>query len=100
MSEEKAATEATSKVKRMSTAAERRQWLKRQQESGLSIQRFCEENNLSLNTFYNWSSKCGFFERVNEIRAAASEPTFEEIKLEPVSATGKWAAELQRPSGT
>src|SRR3954451_16469861 len=95
----RAVTETVCETKRMSTAAERSRWLRRQQESGLSIQRFCEENNLSLNTFYQWRSKYGLVHRLTEITAAASEPTFKEIKLETVSAACNWAAELQRPNG-
>lgn len=97
MSEADAVAKVRGEPKRMSTLAERNEWLRRYRESGLSIRQFCEEHKLVLNTFYQWRSKSRL--AFSALAVAAVEPAFTEIKLQGSSVPWVWAAELQRPNG-
>ncbi len=100
MSEEHAVSEVVAGRKRMPTAAERAEWIKRYRESGLSVLQFCDEHKLAPQTLYQWLAKNRLAQGAAPV-AAGSEPlpTFREIKLEAPSSACAWAAELHHPSG-
>jgi len=75
--------------RRRSTAAERAQWVRRLNQSGLSARQFAQQHRLKLSTLQRW---------VREHPAAAPAPAFAEVLL-PDRAGGGWAAELLRPDG-
>mgnify|MGYP001329986659 FL=1 len=75
--------------RRRSTAAERAQWVRRLNQSGLSARQFAQLHRLKLSTLQRW---------VREHPAAAPAPAFAEVLL-PDRAGGGWAAELLRPDG-
>ena len=49
-----------------------RELVVRQVDSGMSVQAFCEDERLNLNTFYGWRSKLRVRTAVNAGKASAS----------------------------
>lgn len=94
------AMEALPRYKRLATPQERSEWLRRYQESGLSVRQFCDEHKLVRQTLYNWLAKGRTAQEgsgpSSGCQAAVS---FHEIKLEAASVACPWAAELHRPGG-
>jgi len=100
MNEQPAVSEVVPQRKRMSTAAERSEWLRRYRESGLSVLQFCDAHKLAPQTFYQWLAKNRLPQGAAMV-STVSQPlaAFTEIKLEGLHPPCAWAAELQRPSG-
>ena len=100
MSEEPVARVAVPRRKRMSTAQEREEWVRRYHQSGLSVLQFCDEHKFAPQTFYQWLAKHRLAQEVTVVPAVSEAlPKFTEIKLEASKSPCAWAAELCRPSG-
>lgn len=100
MSEVHAVSEVVARRKRMTSAAERSEWVKRYRESGLSVLQFCDEHKLAPQTFYQWLAKNRFAQGAALVSSDSGPlPAFTEIKLEAASVPCAWAAELHRPTG-
>ena len=82
------ASASTRRRRPRSSPAQRAQWVRRLDHSGLSARQFAQQHRLKLSTLQRW---------VREHRAAAPAPAFAEVRL-PELASG-WAAELIRPDG-
>ena len=76
------------------TTEEKAEWVKRFQESGLSLRKFSAQHSLSLMSIWRW---------VNQAKAppsASLTPQFEELSLPGLAAGSDWAVELTLANGT
>src|SRR3974390_1041982 len=100
MSEQQEVLVVVPRRKRMSTATERNEWVRRYRESGLAVLQFCDEHKLAPGTFYQWLAKNGLAQGEAMVPMGSEPlPSFTEIKLQAPGVPGNWAAELQPPSG-
>lgn len=74
--------------------AERRQWVRRYERSGLSRASFARQHGLGLSTLGRWQA-----EHTVPVEALAEAPSFREVHLSPVIGSSPWVAEVQRPDG-
>src|SRR2546426_6291040 len=100
MNEQNIVSEVPARRKRLPTAKERSEWVRRYQESGLSVLQFCDEHQLVAQTLYHWLAKSRSAQDVSVVPSGCQPlPAFREIRLEAPSVACIWAAELQRPGG-
>src|SRR5436305_8405947 len=79
------------------SAEEKAQWVKRFEESGLSIRKFSDEHKIPRMSLWHWIQQS----RLEAAPAAESTRTeFAELKLPPTLARADWAVELTLPNGT
>lgn len=77
---------------------ERREWIRRQQESGLSVARFCRENSLHEGNFHAWrlrfakASGQSHFDSGQRVSGRQTMQAFVQLPLPPaaVASSGSW----------
>jgi len=71
------------------------EWVKRYNESGLSLRAFSAQNAISYMSLWRWVNRA----KKQSAVAPAAVPTFAEIKLSPSLERMDWVAELSLPDG-
>lgn len=74
--------------------AERRQWVRRYERSGLSRAAFARQHGLGLSTLVRWQA-----DHTLPVEALPEAPSFREVHLSPAIGSSPWVAEVQRPDG-
>lgn len=84
----------------IATQQQKAQWVKRFNESGLSLRQFSDQNGIGYMSLWRWVSRTKAkptIETAAEPHPAA--PTFTEIKLVPSVERSDWVAELSLSNG-
>lgn len=74
--------------------AERRQWVRRYERSGLSRAAFARQHGLGLSTLVRWQA-----EHTLPVEALPEAPSFREVPMSAAFTSSPWVAEVQRPDG-
>jgi transposase-like protein len=102
--ESRPAEELVFKKYRKTTAGERVQWVRRYLSSGLTHREFCRRYGISTTALAVWQRQLR--EQQQQTAAARqselteSKPVLKEVPLASVLGGGRWAGELNFPSGT
>jgi len=86
---------ATQRRRPRTTPAERAEWVRRYQRSGLSQREFAERHDLGLYSLRKWIVQNG----VEAVSASYVRPVWQELKLDRLPGATRWAAEVVRPDG-
>jgi|SRR5215472_2464626 len=102
MNEEPATiTEAPAWRYRLPTEAEKTAWVRRFQESKLSLREFIVQNDVGYShvSMWRWVNRVKQSSINSAAQSAPAQIDFTEIKLEPLLEASQWVAELSLPGG-
>ena len=94
-------SEAPAWPNRYPTEAEKAEWVRRFQESNLSLREFTVQNDVGYShvSMWRWVNRIKQTSVRNAPESAPVEIGFTEIKLEPPDEQLQWVAELSLPNG-
>ena len=92
-------TEAPARKLRMYSAAQKAEWVRKYQESGLSPREFSTQAGIEYMSLYRWARKQRESGQPGQ-QESQSSVAFAELKLPASTQRCDWAVELALPNGT